>query len=480
MTQGPVAPYERRPAAEPNQALQREVIQLTRRPSLFLLGAVTLVAVLALGAIATTAVVQNDRARETPTQPATAFPRTATYFLDQHNLPSIAELARYDLVVIQSEWQHRVDRRWFTELRAANPDVTVLAYVDLVDKLPRTGARDWWANNYSLWQFQGPTHDTFPAAWLARTAAGEPVHEWLDYPMTNLTDQAPRVGGLQFNEYAANWVVDEVWSTGLWDGIFLDVWGEYIYTADHDAWDIDGDGQDETYAEIYGPGGPLDRGLTNAERIMRQRMPSAILIANGNRTVRDGLLNGVVFEEFADPRRGPDLSVPGEWERYIRSQSGGEFATPAVSMTTNTRRDPHPNSDELRLARLLLTATLMQNAWWTPMGADQHYGTTAYYDELDGGGLGRGYLGAPVEPSPDLAALSAHRTDGTGSPADRVFRRDFENGIVLVNLSDEPHTIRLERDYRRLRGDQAPAVNDGAVVDQITLPPKDGRILLRR
>jgi hypothetical protein len=60
-----------------------------------------------------------------------------------------------------------------------------------------------------------------------------------------------------------------------------------------------------------------------------------------------------------------------------------------------------------------------------------------------------------------------------------LFRRDFENGIVLLNYTVQPQEVSLETTYHRLLllGSE---VFDGAAVTSETLPPSDGRILLRR
>lgn len=406
------------------------------------------------------------------------FPRTATYVLDQHELPTVDELARYDLVVIDAEWQNRLPTSFFDELRQKNPRLRLLAYVNLVDSMPRTGSPEYWANAYSLWQFENSTHSNFPRQWLAYTADGTPVHEWQDRVMVNLTDVAPKVNGQIYAEYAANWVADHVWSTGLWDGIFLDVWGDRIYTADSDHWDIDGDGIDEPDSAIYGDGNPLDRGLKIAEDIMRERMPSALLVANGDRNLQDSILDGRVFEGFADRLADPDRDEAVEVSKYIESSTSPCLRQPSVGMTIDLRRGVAPNSQEdYRRARFFLTSTLMQDAWWAPMGRD--YSEIAYYDEMDGAGAGRGYLGHPLEANPDLKRLTESSADGTGSPAPGVLRRDFEHGIAIVNMGDVTREIVLEREYRHLSGVQDPSVNDGREVDRVTIPPKDGVILLR-
>ena len=60
-----------------------------------------------------------------------------------------------------------------------------------------------------------------------------------------------------------------------------------------------------------------------------------------------------------------------------------------------------------------------------------------------------------------------------------VWRRDFANGIVLVNPGDRPLDVRLEGPFRRLLGTRAPVVNDGSVSDVQTVGARDALFLLR-
>ena len=404
----------------------------------------------------------------------TTFPRTATCYLAQSRLPPVATLARYDLVVIDHEWPHRVPLDYFVRLRAANPRLRLLAYVNLVDSMSRIGPIGWWPDSYALWQFRSPSSSRFPRAWLAHTAAGVPVHEYLDSVMTNLTDVCPRVAGQRFVEYAADWVVGRVWSAGIWDGIFLDVWGDTLWTVDQNRWDITGTGHDVLSAEIYGPGNPLDRGLTSGERTMRSRMPDAILVANGTRTLHDGLLDGLVWESFADSLA--DRDPIGDLTRYVATDAAAAHRSPGVSMTISSRRVPAGSADDYRRARFAIAATLMQNGFWAPMGDD--YGQPLYYDEMDGAGLGRGYLGRALEPDPSLSAMTAANEGGPGSPAPDVYRRDFEHGIALVNVGDTAQQVALGRTYRHLSGTTDRLVNNGTAVDVVTISAQDGVVLL--
>jgi hypothetical protein len=427
-----------------------------------------LVAVLALGACAAGSAEPPIRA----TGPL--FPRTATYWLSQDYLPSVDELARYDLVVMDSEWANRVDHQIFAELRQRKQAIVLLAYVNLIDYPPRLGSPGYYADRYALWQYQDSTTSTFPPQWLARTAAGQSVSQWPNSVMANFADTAPSVGGQRYAEYAANWVVDRVWSTGLWDGIFLDVWGDRVYGADRTSWDVDGNGIDDPDSTIYGPGGPWERGVTRAEEIMRKRMPTAILIGNGDRTMRKQLLDGRAFESFADP--GADRDPIVEITHYVRLARDIQHRTPGTTMTINRRRTAPGSENDYRNARFFLTGTLLQDGFWAPMGLD--YGELTYYDEMDGAGLGRGYLGRPMTSDPAPDQVAAPYVVGIGTIAPGVVRRDFEHGIVLNNAGTEPATVDLRRNFRKLRGTQDPGTNDGSTVTSVTIPGRDGLILL--
>lgn len=60
-----------------------------------------------------------------------------------------------------------------------------------------------------------------------------------------------------------------------------------------------------------------------------------------------------------------------------------------------------------------------------------------------------------------------------------VYRRDFEGGTALVNATERPVYVDLWGTYRKIRGTQDPAVNDGTLVADVIIPAKDGIVLLR-
>jgi len=60
-----------------------------------------------------------------------------------------------------------------------------------------------------------------------------------------------------------------------------------------------------------------------------------------------------------------------------------------------------------------------------------------------------------------------------------VFRRNFENGIVIVNATPDTQTVDLEGKFYRIKGTGQDPVNNGAEVREVTLPPFDAAILVR-
>jgi hypothetical protein len=124
-----------------------------------------------------------------------------------------------------------------------------------------------------------------------------------------------------------------------------------------------------------------------------------------------------------------------------------------------------PNYRKMRFG---LTTALLNDGYFSYEMNTAGHGSLClmWFDEYDNSGSGRGYLGYPLGPASVAANLA------------NVWRRDYENGVVLVNPTSQPVTIPLGGSFRKIKGKQDPTVNDGTLVTQINLQPKDGVILL--
>jgi len=61
-----------------------------------------------------------------------------------------------------------------------------------------------------------------------------------------------------------------------------------------------------------------------------------------------------------------------------------------------------------------------------------------------------------------------------------VWQREFQNGIVVVNSTDQIQKVDFDEEFEKIKGTQDTKTNSGAVVRSVTLKPRDGIILLRR
>jgi hypothetical protein len=77
--------------------------------------------------------------------------------------------------------------------------------------------------------------------------------------------------------------------------------------------------------------------------------------------------------------------------------------------------------------------------------------------------------------------LGSGQTKPTAAWQKGVWRRDFDNGIVLVNpKGNGVQTVTLETSYIKIKGTQDPAINNGQTVTTVTLQDRDGIVLLRQ
>jgi hypothetical protein len=60
-----------------------------------------------------------------------------------------------------------------------------------------------------------------------------------------------------------------------------------------------------------------------------------------------------------------------------------------------------------------------------------------------------------------------------------VYRRDYSGGAALVNPTDHAVTVDLGATFKKIKGTQDPVVNDGSLVTRVTLPARDGIVLVK-
>lgn len=110
-----------------------------------------------------------------------------------------------------------------------------------------------------------------------------------------------------------------------------------------------------------------------------------------------------------------------------------------------------------------LATCLMNDGYYAFTNTSAGYSGVVWFDEYNAN------LGQPTSSPPTKAWQNG------------VWRRDFTNGIALVNpKGNGPQTVQLGGTFVKIKGSQASSVNNGQTVTSVTLQDRDGIILLRQ
>ncbi len=372
------------------------------------------------------------------------YPRKANYFLKwKITAAEVKELAKWDVVIVDMENQITNPAR-LQELRALNPNIILLAYI--TSEEIRTDA----VNGPST--MRDRLARGIPESWYLVNAEGQRYSFWPGTHMLNVTNHAPQSQGLTFNKYLSNFVVDQVLGTGLWDGVFYDnAWIDLTwFTGQNVDFNADGFSDVNIDAKWY-------EGMKKLYEYTRERaQPGTIIIGNGHTSGYVDALNGKMIENFG----------VHSWIDVMRTYKANQLSpfNPVINIL-NANAGNTNNPESYQAMRFGLASTLMENGYYSFDFGDQNHGQTWWYDEYAVA------LGNPLGP--------ASSAGGETKYAKNVWSRNFENGITVVNSTDETKTITLGGEYEKIHGTQDPITNDGSIVSEVTLAPKDGLILMK-
>lgn len=161
-------------------------------------------------------------------------------------------------------------------------------------------------------------------------------------------------------------------------------------------------------------------------------------------------LDGLVFEGFPVGISPEQLDFDTGFERYVRWTSRADH--PPLSIA-----NAYAASESAVVAmRFGLAVALMGDGYYTFDNGDRH-DVAWWYDELDGAGRGRGWLGHPQGPPTRI---------GGGA-----YVRTFTKGMAIANPTSVPVNVTVPPGFVRL---------DGTAVDgPLVVSPRDGTLLSR-
>src|SRR3990167_4496557 len=360
----------------------------------------------------------------------------------------LAELAKWDVVVLDQDQQARFPD-WIRRLRALNPKIKILAYVDSSNIAAAQFVEESYFPGYKL------AH-SIPEQWYVHRGSVR-VGFWPGAWLLNVTDRAPKdAQGLRWNDHLPKYVHETLWPSGLWDGIFLDnaLPGATWFVGK--GLDLDGDGNAESDDLVNRE---WQEGWKKLARNLRARLgPNALIMGNGS-VLYAGVTNGILFEDF--PRYG--------WANGFRDYQASVKSNTRPSITAfNTNPNNVDNPSNWKLMRFGLATSLLSDGYYSFDYGNRDHGQTWWYDEYDA------LLGKPTGEPRIL------KPSGVSGVKEAVWWRDYERVAVVVNSLTTSQTVELTGVYERLRGTQDPAVNSGRLETSVTLGAQEGLLLYRR
>lgn len=256
---------------------------------------------------------------------------------------------------------------------------------------------------------------------------------------------------------------------GPWNGIFLDVCFEDISFINGGLFDLDGDGvADDPHAGSQ----RWSEGMGLLVDALRAKIgPGVPIVSNpGGQNCPHPKLDGIMLEGWPVGLPPDFLSFEKGLDRYRTWSKDHPFTITNAFSSKIGFGTIEPGADEVARTdypamRFGLGVALLGDGLYTfDNGVFGHYVAWSY-DEYDGAGRGKGWLGQP---------LGAPHVDGA------VKTRAFEHGLVVVNTGRAKATVEIPAGYTKLAGTQDPRHNDGkGVSGKLTVAGKDAYILAR-
>ncbi|PIY92287.1 MAG: hypothetical protein COY70_04060 [Candidatus Magasanikbacteria bacterium CG_4_10_14_0_8_um_filter_42_12] len=276
--------------------------------------------------------------------------------------------------------------------------------------------------------------------------SGKKLTYWPGTFLLNVTNASVR-------NTISDFVAQDILSTGLWDGIFYDnAWGSLDWAIPGGDVDFDRNGTND----LAGSGNAVWTEATKQlYKDTRQKIGGdMIMVGNGWTDMYAGVLDGMMIEGFDE----------GYWTQHMtwyknNHRPGGSYNI------INVNTENIGLSADYRAMRFGLTSSLLEDGYYSFDFGNQNHGQTWSYDEY------AVHLGDATGIASSDSGIATYTPD--------VWRREYEQGLSVVNSTGQTKQIDLGGEYEKIHGIQDPVANDGSIISELTLNGYDGRVLLK-
>ncbi len=385
----------------------------------------------------------------------TDYPRLANYYLNW-SIPDteVNNLAKWDVLVLDMEVQHNSLAN-LKKIRQLNPKIIILAYITSEEIFTKP-------EDPSFAKLRNQLQGEINPSWWLKDKSGNFTSFWPQTRVLNITDGAGlSPAGQRWNDLLPQFINDQVMSTGLWDGVFYDnVWPNISWFNSGNL-DSNNDGKADSAAvldQAWAAGNI--KMLAKTQALLGNKY---LIVANSRHDPSyQPYLNGIMLESFPAPWEA-DGTWAGSMKTYADSKN---FLNPYVGIINSNTNNTWGIDDYHKMRFSLGSALLGDGSFSFDYGVNNH-GQTWWYDEYSTD------LGTAV--SAPINILDKNNVTFKKG----LWRRDFTNGIVVVNSTDQTQNyVFTDEVFNKLSGTQDPNINNGSRVNLVSIAADDAVILL--
>ncbi|HEV2269447.1 MAG TPA: putative glycoside hydrolase [Steroidobacteraceae bacterium] len=416
----------------------------------------------ALAAVAALATCASAAAFTPPSFPRIAGIQVGGPF--NYNDPSYqAEMAK-QAITVMNFWPGMAPGRQSMQsviqaIKSANPNALVFMYVDSDEQFTdAAGSADaslrTQLDNMKWWLYTDTSERSVVASFYGD--GGDTINNTPYTPKDSSGDDSV--------DYITKWFVNNYYSAmPNIDGLFMDNvflkprvagdWyrnGQVLQASDAKAQAAIQAG----YERYFGLVRALMPGKYQIGNVATWYQPGQPAVPAGYQGMTDGgLIEGLIGQSWSTESWAGWQSMENQYYSIMATENAPKLAI----------FGQWGNPGDYQSMRYGLTSCLMNDGYYSFTNTARGYSGVVWFDEYNAN------LGQPTTSPPTAAWQNG------------VWRRDFSNGIALVNpKGNGARTVQLGGTFVKIRGTQAPSVNNGQSVTSVTLQDRDGIILLRQ